>query len=1042
MRHLYLSPTLAALVACTLAPAPAARAATAASEAAPLPTLAYQGRLLESGVPANGSRTFAFSILDSAGAEQWNSGAQPLTVSEGLYSVVLGTTGMPALSASILGLSGLMLHVTVAGLALAPDVTIQPAFQASSAWVLIGSFSGDLGGTQNQTLVMNLQGLPLDLTTTPPTSGQALVFNGTKWVAGTVGGSGTTGPQGPAGPTGATGATGATGPQGPAGTAGAAGAQGPAGAVGPQGVPGASPFVSAGFNKAVFPTGALGVGTSSPDPSALLDLESTTQGFLAPSMTSAQRMAIASPAKGLMVYDTTANDLFEWNGTAWVTPGSSVYGTDLTWLASVTDFMATAPGSPAPGARYIATATWTGLGNYPNQIATWNGTAWTFTTPTNLNAVFASHQANGYVFSGSAWVPFVAANLAQMGATASQVLTWNGSAWAPATPSSGGVTSVTGTAPISVATGTTTPVVSMAAASAGASGYLASSDWNTFNAKGSGTVTSVTGTAPITVATGTTTPAISLGTVPVGKGGTGATTAPVQGGIIYGASTTAYGSTGAGTMGQVLTSNGTGAPTWATAGGGQWTLSGNDISNSNIGSVNIVKNLVLPNQVNGALATVQTWNYNNTATDPVLHFYAGANGTGGGNVFLGDQAGNFTLNNGAILNVGIGAIALHALTLGQANSAVGYAALQLDTAGSFNCAFGTQSLTSNVGNGSGTLGCNNSAFGNQSMQYNTAGVYNTAMGSSALNANTTASYSSAFGGQALFGSSGAKNNGFGYQALYVNSGTSNNAFGYQSMGMNTVTGNGNSAFGDSSLNANTGGSNNCAFGGFALYSNTSASNNVAVGQSALSSSSTDANNTAIGFQAGAGIQGGSANVLVGSSSTGGTLATGSQNVLLGAQANVQGGADSNEIVIGYNAVGHGPNTAVIGNSSVTTVGGYGAWSQFSDARLKENVQDLGLGLDFLTRLRPVTYNYIAQPGVVREGLIAQEVEAAAQALGVTFHGVDRPGTPDGRYSLSYPALVMPLINAAKELKARNDTLTKELEALKAEVAAIKEALAR
>lgn len=56
----------------------------------------------------------------------------------------------------------------------------------------------------------------------------------------------------------------------------------------------------------------------------------------------------------------------------------------------------------------------------------------------------------------------------------------------------GTVTSVTGTAPVSVATGTTTPVISMAAANTTTNGYLTSTDWNTFNGKGNGTVTSIT----------------------------------------------------------------------------------------------------------------------------------------------------------------------------------------------------------------------------------------------------------------------------------------------------------------------------------------------------------------------------------------------------------------------------------------------------------------------------------------------------------------------------------------------------------------------
>jgi hypothetical protein len=88
-----------------------------------------------------------------------------------------------------------------------------------------------------------------------------------------------------------------------------------------------------------------------------------------------------------------------------------------------------------------------------------------------------------------------------------------------ATGSGGTVTSVTGTAPV-VSSGGTTPAISMAAATTSVSGYLTSTDWTTFNNKSNtnGTVTSVaaitlgtTGTdLSSTVATGTTTPVITL----------------------------------------------------------------------------------------------------------------------------------------------------------------------------------------------------------------------------------------------------------------------------------------------------------------------------------------------------------------------------------------------------------------------------------------------------------------------------------------------------------------------------------------------------
>jgi len=73
---------------------------------------------------------------------------------------------------------------------------------------------------------------------------------------------------------------------------------------------------------------------------------------------------------------------------------------------------------------------------------------------------------------------------------------------------SGTVTSVTGTAPVA-SSGGTTPAISMAAATTSVDGYLTSTDWTTFNNKGSGTVTSVTGTSPV-VSSGGATPAISI----------------------------------------------------------------------------------------------------------------------------------------------------------------------------------------------------------------------------------------------------------------------------------------------------------------------------------------------------------------------------------------------------------------------------------------------------------------------------------------------------------------------------------------------------
>ena len=59
--------------------------------------------------------------------------------------------------------------------------------------------------------------------------------------------------------------------------------------------------------------------------SAILQVDSTTQGALVPRMTTVQRAAIAAPATGLLVYDTDVDALFFYNGAAWRGVGSG-YG--------------------------------------------------------------------------------------------------------------------------------------------------------------------------------------------------------------------------------------------------------------------------------------------------------------------------------------------------------------------------------------------------------------------------------------------------------------------------------------------------------------------------------------------------------------------------------------------------------------------------------------------------------------------------------------------------------------------------------------------
>ena len=73
--------------------------------------------------------------------------------------------------------------------------------------------------------------------------------------------------------------------------------------------------------------------TITPDASSILELKSTSKGFLAPRMTATQRAAISSPATGLIVYQTDGTTGFYfYDGSAW-----SVLGKQITFSTGLTN---------------------------------------------------------------------------------------------------------------------------------------------------------------------------------------------------------------------------------------------------------------------------------------------------------------------------------------------------------------------------------------------------------------------------------------------------------------------------------------------------------------------------------------------------------------------------------------------------------------------------------------------------------------------------------------------------------------------------------
>jgi hypothetical protein len=79
---------------------------------------------------------------------------------------------------------------------------------------------------------------------------------------------------------------------------------------------------------------SVGVGTNTPHSSALLDVTSTTKGMLVPRMTTAQRTSIASPAIGLLVFDTDLAQFSFYNGTAWTAIPNSSGGGSGAWTVN------------------------------------------------------------------------------------------------------------------------------------------------------------------------------------------------------------------------------------------------------------------------------------------------------------------------------------------------------------------------------------------------------------------------------------------------------------------------------------------------------------------------------------------------------------------------------------------------------------------------------------------------------------------------------------------------------------------------------------
>ena len=91
---------------------------------------------------------------------------------------------------------------------------------------------------------------------------------------------------------------------------------------------------STGSILTVTSGGSVGIMNTTPDASAILDMNSTSQGVLIPRMSSTDRTSISSPATGLMVYDNTFSSFYYYDGSAWTKIASGSSSNDWTTTGS------------------------------------------------------------------------------------------------------------------------------------------------------------------------------------------------------------------------------------------------------------------------------------------------------------------------------------------------------------------------------------------------------------------------------------------------------------------------------------------------------------------------------------------------------------------------------------------------------------------------------------------------------------------------------------------------------------------------------------
>jgi hypothetical protein len=314
----------------------------------------------------------------------------------------------------------------------------------------------------------------------------------------------------------------------------------------------------------------------------------------------------------------------------------------------------------------------------------------------------------------------------------------------------------------------------------------------------------------------------------------------------------------------------------------------------------------------------------------------------------------------------------------------------------------------NAGLNSGTGGTNNTFVGSYAGPSTTTGFNNIFLGYVAGKRNTTGSNNSFVGTEAGKANTTGFNNSFlGYAAGGDNStGNENSFLGYLA-GSSNLTGSRNSFVGTYAGHANEDGNYNTILGYSAGDKNTEGSHNLFLGYKANANNGALTNAGAIGSRA---------------------YVSASNSLVLGAINGVNGAPNSTNVGIGTSA----PAYLLQVNGSAAKPGS-ATWTVASDNRLKKNVSAFTDGLQVLTQVKPVWFEYNGQAGMPTNkpyvGVIAQQMQRIAPYMVGRFTYQDATGKKADYLDYDANALTYILVNAVQQLKQEKDT---QIETLKQE----------